>query len=982
MAISGTREARSQEIRLEEITQREEENFIKSLFPAGEDSLGGLGSGGGDFPSQGQQGQGDFLPVAGGTMLGAIAFYPKLIEIADGHIDIGKEIGQFTSRVILNAEGAPTTDNIVAILNAEHAGQFLVIQGTTGETITIKDVSSAETAWATSTVYSAGDEVSNGGSIYVCHTGHTSSASDEPGVGANWEDFWYKGNLMTVDGNNFSLVGEDNLIFMFDSVSNTWRQITTGAQGITSGANKELSNLNVTSINEHLIPQAGKNLGDAGNLWSSLYANHLRLGTAGTLLGSENMIIADATNGIEINVPSGDIVRFYENAVAGPWISSAVLDMSSFNTNIKSGGLELYDFTTDPITNGEFRRNGVDVKVYSGGAVRNLSDIIVGGGADRQLTNLIADTAINQDLIPDPAESGLLNLGGGGANENWNVVYADRFNAIAEGYTTSTPGYKRGLNDEIYIDIPLTSGSFDVRENGTGVLGTTTAGTDPWLRFHVLANGGILQLFGTGVAGEDTLIKLGTGTDASEIKYDNDGDFTLNNLAGGVTRGVNVLNNGLSSFNMRSDRNYSNQILNMQAKLMEQVGDLHPDTGGVRSIGNSAGPQNQGFNMYLYEILGWAGNPTDTFIKMTNGSVTEAIEIRTNIAGDDIAIRTNGASSDINVEYTQFLNLGTSTFPSIVQYASNSVTWNSFDRTSNVNLFMQTNYIDIASQTIASVGTPAVGNRRIFVDSVTGELSIKKNDLSVVSLEGGGGGSPLTTKGDLYTYTTVDARLPVGNDRQVLLAESSQSTGLVWADLNEAHILNASNYWTQHSNHSVWICPSLFYDVSAGGFTNQAVTLQRYCYPLFISAPTTLKNLSPYVGTGSNSQMKTAIYENSTNGENYPGTKVAETSQNFLSGSGFLTSVASYNLSLDPGLYWIVVQFESTTNSSVYRLPAGNLHNVGYEGDPNSTGPIVGWQEVNTGSTSFPTNFTSITDADVSPITGSTGLVPVIWARF
>lgn len=49
-----------------------------------------------------------------------------------------------------------------------------------------------------------------------------------------------------------------------------------------------------------------------------------------------------------------------------------------------------------------------------------------------------------------------------------------------------------------------------------------------------------------------------------------------------------------------------------------------------------------------------------------------------------------------------------------------------------------------------------------------------------ITSSGGGGGSPLTTKGDIYTYSTTNDRLPVGANGRVLSANSAQPTGLEW----------------------------------------------------------------------------------------------------------------------------------------------------------------------------------------------------------
>jgi len=80
---------------------------------------------------------------------------------------------------------------------------------------------------------------------------------------------------------------------------------------------------------------------------------------------------------------------------------------------------------------------------------------------------------------------------------------------------------------------------------------------------------------------------------------------------------------------------------------------------------------------------------------------------------------------------------------------------------------------------------------------------LKKNsnsDYDLIWGTGSGSSSPLTTKGDLYTYSTADARLPVGLNTQILIADSTTTTGLKWGTNTAATPLG---YYAQYFSYTI-----------------------------------------------------------------------------------------------------------------------------------------------------------------------------------
>lgn len=95
------------------------------------------------------------------------------------------------------------------------------------------------------------------------------------------------------------------------------------------------------------------------------------------------------------------------------------------------------------------------------------------------------------------------------------------------------------------------------------------------------------------------------------------------------------------------------------------------------------------------------------------------------------------------------------------------------DGVANANIFPATGEFIDAGAANAAVSMTAGSNAK-FICVDTGIWK------SQAGSGGGGTSSPLTTKGDLYVFTTVNARLPIGANDTVLTADSTTASGMAW----------------------------------------------------------------------------------------------------------------------------------------------------------------------------------------------------------
>lgn len=130
------------------------------------------------------------------------------------------------------------------------------------------------------------------------------------------------------------------------------------------------------------------------------------------------------------------------------------------------------------------------------------------------------------------------------------------------------------------------------------------------------------------------------------------------------------------------------------------------------------------------------------------------------------------------------VNAGASYFQTATNTTCNSSaqTWTQFQKASSAYLLKASNLSDVASVATAQANI-----------------------------------SPLTTKGDLWGFSTINGRLVVGSNNQILTADSSSSFGFKWAPAPSASALTPL---TKTANYTITSSDTfIIADTSSGSFT-------------------------------------------------------------------------------------------------------------------------------------------------------------------
>ena len=512
---TGVRKARGTEQRLIELIRANEVSFIESLKPISSESVssfGGLGGGGNQAPSRPVGGQGSFLPLDGSLpMIGPVSYDPEAVFIIDGVLDLSKELGRYKGRIIVKSETG-SSDRLDFIKGAEHAGQQLQIQTVAGDTITVShDLSgngsagknvrtptttdfvidekenlimvfdSIQNQWTfgDSALFTSGDFVRNpmvkdldANDLLISNVGGL-RFSEAFGAGTPLANNIYTDILNSEM--RLQARSTDSIVFLQgDLPADRFATFTKNLIDLSLilGSVVHLNALLVKNISEFretmtlnttigglpkpsFIPSAvvagSNNGGDLGTTiipFNNLNVEQIRLREGEIIIDIPS--ITRVSNKMILNVDTTEKFSFDFRGI--PKWDITTSDLAGDNI-ILANTLTLNDQLANPSLNGQFARNALDVKVFSGGTVRDFSDMAEKGKTNTfiaintftnqvnlndnvTLGDSIADTIsilgrIGTDFDPD--SDNVRDIGGPGLV--WQDIFLGRTVDVEEGFS-------------------------------------------------------------------------------------------------------------------------------------------------------------------------------------------------------------------------------------------------------------------------------------------------------------------------------------------------------------------------------------------------------------------------------------------------------------------------------------------------------------------------------------------------------------------
>ena len=371
---------------------------------------------------------------------------------------------------------------------------------------------------------------------------------------------------------------------------------------------------------------------------------------------------------------------------------------------------------------------------------------IVSGGVQMFIGEF--DISVEQNDIINTGDVLPSGTGGevGNSTNFYNQMHSQFFVPEGAAVIINRYGFAK-TGDTLYVNFNDTDidAAFAIYEEGFQRFRFSRFGTTPFVNEFFIGGNPFL-------AGEEYRIQMGENNISSARIFFIEGtgnDLILDRAGAGVDQGVQIRGAGLTIVRFLSQSIKIFQPLDANGEDLFNVVDIKSNGSGGATTGTIGEliTSDGGFNYFIRNTLAWESNE-DT--KITFGS--NGITVETNSSNTDISILAQGSSSDIDIRAngTGFLSLGLIGINHL-QFASGVTQF------SNANVTLSSGAQEIQfNDAIAnvSVTTPVAADITLFNDLTTGELSVKKDDGSTVSLEGGGGVSNEIIEGDSFVRVT------------------------------------------------------------------------------------------------------------------------------------------------------------------------------------------------------------------------------------